>query len=111
MQTDEKTNRRKDLFTEAQEEGYVVPDAFGAPYMIPITSFEAAMLDLTNPETRWWFKRLMYDMVKMGVRGWMANFGESLPFDSCLHSSEDAATAHNRCPEMWAKLNREFVEE
>ncbi|KAG0595030.1 hypothetical protein M758_UG132700 [Ceratodon purpureus] len=111
VSTDEKPNRRKDLFTVAKNEGYVVPDAFGAPYMIPITSFEATMLDLTNPETRRWFKGLLYDMVKTGVRGWMADFGESLPFDSCLHSGEDPATAHNRYPEMWVELNREFVEE
>lgn len=111
VQTDEKPNRRKDLFTVAQQEGYVVADTFGAPYKIPITSFDAAMLDLTNPDTRRWFKGLMRELVKTGVRGWMADFGESLPFDSCLHSGEDPAAAHNRYPEMWAQLNREFVEE
>lgn len=89
-----------DLFTAAVDEGYVVPDACGAPYMMPITSFDAAMLDLTNPETRIWFKRLMHNMVKTGVRGWMADFGESLPFDSCLHSGEDPSTAHNRHPSL-----------
>lgn len=109
--TDKKTNRQNDLFTIAQKAGYLVSDTIGATYMIPNTSFEAAMLDITNPETRRWFKHLMYEMVKTGVCGWMADFGESLPFDCCLHSGEDPATAHNKYPEMWAELNREFVEE
>lgn len=87
-QTDEKPNRQSNLFDDAKEKGLLISDASGAPYMIPNTSFEAAMMDLTNPETRQWIKGLMYKMAKTGVRGWMADFGESLPFDSCLHSGK-----------------------
>ena len=87
-QTDEKANRQSNLFDDAKEKGLLISDASGAPYMIPNTSFEAAMMDLTNPETRQWIKGLMYKMAKTGVRGWMADFGESLPFDSCLHSGK-----------------------
>ncbi|CAM6033412.1 unnamed protein product [Sphagnum compactum] len=72
---------------------------------------DAAMVDLTNPAARKWFKSILHDMVKTGVHGWMADFGESLPFDSCLYSGEDPATAHNKYPELWAELNREFLEE
>lgn len=85
-QTDEKPNRRSNHFDDAIEEGYIVGDSSGAPYMIPNTSFNAAMVDLTNPAARKWLKGIMYNMVKTGVRGWMADFGESLPFDSCLFS-------------------------
>ncbi|CAK9222925.1 unnamed protein product [Sphagnum troendelagicum] len=109
--TDEKPNRRQNMFDDAKNEGMVVGDNTGAPYMIPNTSFNAAMLDLTNPAARKWFKSILHDMVKTGVRGWMADFGESLPFDSCLYSGEDPATAHNKYPELWAELNREFLEE
>ncbi|CAM6039394.1 unnamed protein product [Sphagnum compactum] len=111
LQTDEKPNRRRNMFDDAKNEGMVVGDNTGAPYMIPNTSFDAAMVDLTNPAARKWFKSILHDMVKTGVRGWMADFGESLPFDSCLYSGEDPATAHNKYPELWAELNREFLEE
>lgn len=85
-QTDEKANRQSNLFDDARGKGLLISDTSGAPYMIPNTSFEAAMMDLTNPETRKWIKGLMSKMAKTGVRGWMADFGESLPFDACLHS-------------------------
>lgn len=94
LQTDEKANRQSNLFDDAKEKGLLVTDASGAPYMIPNTSFEAAMMDLTNPETRQWIKGLMYKMAKTGVRGWMADFGESLPFDSRLHSGKNVFLRH-----------------
>eukprot|EP00899_Mesostigma_viride_P012381 jgi/Mesvir1/21143/Mv14191-RA.2 len=45
-----------------------------------------------------------------GVLGWMADFGEYLPFDAVLWSGESTSTAHNRFPEMWADINRRAVE-
>jgi alpha-glucosidase len=50
-------------------------------------------------------------MLDAGFSGWMADFGEALPFDSQLASGEDAALFHNRFPEEWARLNRELLEE
>ncbi|CAI8613844.1 unnamed protein product [Vicia faba] len=41
----------------------------------------------------------------------MADFGEGLPVDAVLYSGEDPISAHNRYPELWAKINREIVEE
>ncbi|XP_076937953.1 uncharacterized protein LOC143605876, partial [Bidens hawaiensis] len=58
-------------------------------------------------------------MVDDGVRGWMADFGEGLPvmlasIQVCCVSiinGEDPISAHNRYPEIWAQINREFTEE
>ncbi|KAE8680509.1 DNA gyrase subunit B [Hibiscus syriacus] len=79
---DEKPNKRRNLFEEAKE------------------------LDIAS-----WFKQILQEMVVDGVRGWMADFGEGLPVDAVLYSGEDPISAHNKYPELWAQINREFVEE
>ncbi|KAJ8760093.1 hypothetical protein K2173_010949 [Erythroxylum novogranatense] len=109
--TDEKLNRRRDLFQEAIKLDILVKDKHGKPYMVPNTAFDVGMLDLTHPDTAKWFKQVLQEMVNDGVRGWMADFGEGLPVDATVYSGEDPITAHNRYPELWAQINREFVEE
>ncbi|XP_044478347.1 sulfoquinovosidase-like [Mangifera indica] len=108
---DEKPNKRRNLFDEAKKLGILVKDKHGEPYMVPNTAFDVGMLDLTHPDTASWFKHILQEMVDDGVRGWMADFGEGLPIDATLYSGEDPISAHNRYPELWAQMNREFVEE
>ncbi|CAL5398171.1 unnamed protein product [Camellia sinensis] len=108
---DEKPNRRRNLYEEAKELDILIKDKNGEPYMVPNTAFDVGMLDLTHPHTASWFKQILQEMVDDGVRGWMADFGEGLPVDATLYSGEDPISAHNRYPELWAKINREFVEE
>ncbi|KAH7677316.1 Alpha-glucosidase protein [Dioscorea alata] len=107
--TDQKMNRERDLFEEAKNLGILVKDNNGDTYMIPNTTFDVGMLDFTHPRTGDWFKKILHEMVDSGVRGWMADFGEGLPLDANTYS--DAIAAHNRYPELWAKINREFVDE
>ncbi|GMJ12170.1 hypothetical protein HRI_004886200 [Hibiscus trionum] len=107
----EKPNKRRNLFEEANALDILVKDKHGEPYMVPNTAFDVGMLDLTHPRTASWFKQILQEMVDDGVRGWMADFGEGLPVDAVLYSGEDPISAHNRYPELWAQINREFVEE
>ncbi|KAG6690960.1 hypothetical protein I3842_10G039800 [Carya illinoinensis] len=109
--TQEKPNRRRNLFEEAKSLDILVKDKYGQPYMVPNTAFDVGMLDLTHPKTAGWFKQILQEMVDDGVRGWMADFGEGLPVDATVYSGEDPISAHNRYPELWAQINREFVEE
>ncbi|KAK3014040.1 hypothetical protein RJ639_008034 [Escallonia herrerae] len=102
-----KPNTRRHLFEEAKKLDILVKDISGEPYMVPNTAFDVGMMDLTHPHAASWFKQILQEMVDDGVRGWMADFGE----DACLYSGEDPISAHNRYPELWAKINREFVEE
>ncbi len=106
----ERGTATRNLYREAVAAGYLVKRADGSPYLIPNTSFSAGLLDLTNPETRTWFAAVLRDEVLgVGASGWMADFGEALPFDAVLASGEPASTAHNRYPEDWAALNRDAI--
>lgn len=106
-----KPNMRRDLFQEAKERGYLVRDEHGEPYLVLNTDFYFGMVDLTNPAAWDWYKQVLKEqVVASGASGWMADFGEGLPYDAVLF--EDAAPViHNQYPVLWAKLNREVVEE
>ncbi|MCB0035757.1 MAG: alpha-glucosidase [Anaerolineales bacterium] len=107
----EKENYQRNLLAEAQENGYLVKNEQGDPYMILNTSFSAGLLDLTNPAAREWMKAVIRDEVlAAGASGWMADFGEALPFDALLFEG-DAAAYHNQYPQEWARLNREVIDE
>jgi alpha-glucosidase len=102
----------KDLYREAKEKGYCVKDKEGRDYLVTITTFPAAMVDFTNPAAYDWYKNIIKEnMIGIGMGGWMADFGEYLPIDAVLYSGEDAGVLHNRWPAIWAKLNREAIEE
>lgn len=108
----EKPNHRRDLFEEARRKGYLVENRRGEPYLVEISSFSAAMVDLTNPEARTWIKAIIKrNLIEEGSSGWMADFAEGLPYDAVLHSGESAASYHNRYPEEWAEVNREAIRE
>jgi alpha-glucosidase (family GH31 glycosyl hydrolase) len=108
----QKRNHRRNLFEEAARNGYLVKNQRGEPYKIKISSFSAALVDLTNPEARDWIKDVIKeDLIGNGASGWMADFGEGLPYDAGLFSGADPKSYHNRYAEEWARVNREAISE
>ncbi|MFQ3619999.1 MAG: alpha-glucosidase, partial [Spirochaetales bacterium] len=100
------------LYKEAAAKNYCVKDSKGKDYYVYITTFPAALVDLTNPEARTWIKEVIKtQMIGIGLSGWMADFGEYLPTDAVLASGEPATLLHNPWPALWAQVNREAVEE
>lgn len=106
-----KPNVKRDLFTEAEQAGYLVKRPDGSPYLVQNTDFSAGMVDFTHPQAREWYQRVLEDqLIAVGASGWMADFGEALPYDAALYDGSTGREVHNRYPEMWAQLNRAVLE-
>ena len=98
-------------YLDALDRSLLVKDLTGKPFMLSSAGFEAAIMDLSNPEMRTFIKSIMKQQMSIGVRGWMADFGEALPYDGQLFSGVEGKSYHNRFPVEWAKLNRETATE
>jgi alpha-glucosidase (family GH31 glycosyl hydrolase) len=107
-----KENHHRNLFAEAARKGYLVKNRDGEPYRVKTTDFSAAFVDLTNPEARAWIKDVIKEeLLGNGASGWMADFGEGLPYDAVLYSGADPKSYHNRYAEEWVEVNREAIRE
>ncbi len=101
-----------DLFEQASKNNYLVKDPAGKNYKIKATGFDTYLIDFTNPAAYNWTKDLIKkNMIEMGLSGWMADFGEWLPWDAVMHSGISAEEYHNQYPVIWEKINREAVQE
>ena len=100
------------LYNYCKEQGFLITKTDGSVYHIKSTTFDAGMLDLSNPEAVRYIKETLIgkNMLDLGVSGWMADFGEYLPVDCVLHDG-DPKKLHNQWPVLWAKVNREAIEE
>jgi len=100
------------LYQEALEKGYLARNAAGGVYLVDFGEFDAGIVDLTLPEAFDWYKGIIKrNLIAFGLAGWMADFGEYLPTDAILASGIGAELAHNQWPALWARCNREAVDE
>lgn len=99
-----------EMYDYAAAHNYLVLDRTGKPYDLPMFSFSAVMLDLTNPACREWITRYIVEhMIDIGIDGWMCDFAEYLPTDAVLASGADASVHHNEYPVAWAQVNADAV--
>jgi alpha-glucosidase (family GH31 glycosyl hydrolase) len=106
-----KPNLRRNLFKEALDAGYLVRRPDGSPYLIRNTDFSAGLLDLINPEAVTWYEGVLKtQMVDIGASGWMADFGEALPYDAHMSGEIPGSQYHNQYPVAWAALNRALID-
>lgn len=107
----DKPHYRRNLFREAADRDYLVRNRSGKVELVQMTSFSAGLVDLTNPAACEWYKEIIREQVLVTrASGWMADYGEYLPYRACLASGISAASFHNQYPEAWARLNREVLE-
>ena len=99
------------LFREAEEKGYFVRREDGSDYLFDFGEYDCGVVDLTDPAAFEWYKNVIRNnLIGLGFRGWMADFGEYLPADAVCHGGSGLAL-HNRWPVLWAECNRKAVEE
>lgn len=100
-----------ELFSQARDLGYFVKRADGSDYLFDFGEYDCGVVDLTMPAAFAWYKEVIKgNLIGLGFKGWMADFGEYLPADAvCFGGS--GLSLHNAWPMLWAKCNREAVEE
>ena len=103
----------RNLYLEGAQGGYFVEDEAGEILKLPVTAFDVALLDLTNPEARQWMRTVIREEMinNAGCAGWMVDFAEALPFEAHLHDGTPADVYHNQYPVDWMKLNRTAIRE
>src|SRR5690606_6582978 len=103
---------RRNLFAEALERGFLVKGEDGNVLAIPNTTFTAGLVDLSNPDARAWYKLVVADHVReTGSSGFMADYGEALPFEARMWDGSSGTAWHSRYADEWAKLVREALDE
>ncbi|MGO4831937.1 TIM-barrel domain-containing protein, partial [Rhizobiaceae sp. 2RAB30] len=85
-------------FDYAKSKGYTIVDADGAlitrrPGANP--NIVAALIDFSNPEASAWWSDNLRNLIRQGIKGFKADFGEQLPEHAVLHSGETGGRAHN----------------
>lgn len=98
-----------DFFAPMAEKGYLIKNASGDPYVFNISLFEGSLVDLTNPEAVKYFQGYAKQAIDLGISGWMADFGEWLPWDAVLHAG-DAPYEHNLYPTRWHQASRDVLQ-
>jgi alpha-glucosidase len=109
----------RNLFKEGILNRYFVAskassEAVYVPYKLRSGSIDFHMLDITNPAAKRWMKDIIkYEILQSSQAfGYMADFGEYIPFDCVLHDTRYTGPEyHNLYPQEWAKLNQEAIEE
>jgi alpha-glucosidase len=97
----------RNLYDGAREAGYLVAQAGGSAYLLDQGGIDAALVDLSNAEARDWFADVIAEEVLgVGVSGFMADFGEGLPFDAEI-ARGNPRLVHNAWPRLWAQTVRE----
>ncbi|EGD71989.1 hypothetical protein PTSG_00005 [Salpingoeca rosetta] len=110
--TKHKKHFHRDLFKEAAAQGFLVKNSKGDPYIDHSASpdFTFGTVDLSNPAAVNWFSNVIqHNMIEANHSGWMSDFGEYLPFDAKLHTS-DPSSFHNAFPLAWADTNRRALD-
>ena len=90
--------------------GTLVQAPDGGNYVMTTSAAVAGgLVDLTNPAANAWMSAAMVQAAQDGLDGWMADFGEWLPFDAVMADGTTGASTHDRFPLLWAQLNQQAL--
>ena len=100
------------LFEHAAKNNYFIKRANGEDYIADFGEFHCGTMDFTNPEAMTWYKNLIINnMINLGIKGWMADFGEYIPVDAVFYNGKTGFEMHNAYPALWAQCNYEAVKD
>jgi len=96
---------------EGIQKGYFVQNELGETMRFNFGGMNGYMLDIFNPAAYSWMKKIIkINLIENGFDGWMADFAEWYPIQKGKQFAQTTAL-HNQYPVLWAKLNREVINE
>lgn len=99
-------------YAEMDAAGLLLRDPMGeSTYDFPIIELSGSMPDFTRAATYDYVEGFLTTMTRdLGMDGWMADFGEWMPFDATLADGRDASLVHNLYPTLWHRASREVMD-
>ncbi|MCL4478929.1 MAG: hypothetical protein M1381_07515 [Deltaproteobacteria bacterium] len=98
----------QDQWSTAVTNGYLITQSTGLPFTFFSIQGNQSMVDLSNPSATTWVQGYLSNAIGLGFSGWMADFGEWLPYDAYMKAGT-GAVMHNEYPILWAKTNYELM--
>lgn len=103
-----------DYFQQASEESWLLRRPDGEVYVLDLLDGYCppmGIIDFTNPAARSWFKDQHRKLMKMGVRVFKTDFGESVPADARASNGMTGETLHNLYPLLYNDTVAEVMRE
>jgi alpha-D-xyloside xylohydrolase len=103
-----------EAYEEARENGYLVRDSGGKPYLLSRLSWSpvrGGIVDFSNPEAvKWWQDRHAH-LLEMGVDVFKTDFGEYLPEDAVCFDGTSGRVSRNRQAHRYTEAVHEAMAE
>lgn len=91
---------------------YLVQNYLGEPYKIELYNQKFFMVDLFNPKAAEWYKQIIKTrLIDLGISSWIANNSNLFPYNAKIPEGFTPQTAHNFYTVIWARINREVLQE
>ena len=110
VEVDSNSNFEENYLEEAKKRDFLLKDKNGDIVWVGQVGYRAALLDLSHPEAIYFIKKMIKKkIVDKGIKGWMADFGEAVPFTVVPYNKMSAKKYHHWYIEQWARINREVI--
>lgn len=108
-----KNRKGKNNYEYLDEHRMMARDSAGNTGGVSIWVGDGGLIDVTNPETRQWYKNIYRKNTERGVTGWWGDLGEpEMHPDSLVHyNGKTARQYHNLYGNDWASIVSELFEE
>lgn len=111
---------RNPLFAELAEQGYLLRNEQGDPYVYEwdtepfgslLTPLPASgLIDFTNPEAYAWYRDAHRRLFEVGADAMKTDFGEQVPPDARAHNGDPGSRLHNVYPVLYNRCVYEATE-
>ncbi|PPR04952.1 hypothetical protein CVT24_010410 [Panaeolus cyanescens] len=100
------------IFQEGVKGGYFIKRKDGTPWQWDLWQPGLAILDVTNPEAREWYRSKLSALIDLGVDTFKTDFGERIPHQSVVfHDGSDPVRLHNAYSVIYNELVFDLLKE